>query len=185
YYDPYWQPQYTYPSSVVVDRVVNIDVPGAVTVVPVQQFTRVIDPMVITRGDPQTIATVHPVLDPLRVDSLRNVALHSRDARPRLDVPAQVAQRIANTPVLATTAPGKEKFKPDWNAMRVEQLSARAKNQELKVSDRRAATASQAPPQPKAPQPNIATEQAREKQMADLNRQAARGDRNVRQQLLE
>src|SRR5262249_18879994 len=123
--------------------------------------------------------------DPLRVDSLRNVALHSRDARPRLDVPAQVAQRIANTPVLATTAPGKEKFKPDWNAMRVEQLSARAKNQELKVSDRRAATASQAPPQPKAPQPNIATEQAREKQMADLNRQAARGDRNVRQQLLE
>ena len=190
YYDPYWQPQYTYPSTntVVVDRVVNYNVPGAVTVVPTQDFGRVIDPRMVTRVDPQTLAQVRPVLDPLRNDSLRNDALRTRDARPRVDVPAQLAQRFANTPVLATNLQTQTPFKRDLNAMRVQQLSGRAARQQLQVTDRRGQVAQQAaPPQNNAAnQPNnIAAEQAREKQMADLSRQAARGDRNARQQMLD
>jgi hypothetical protein len=177
YYDASWQPVYSYPANVAVDRFVNINVPGAVTVVPTNDFVRVIDPTVITRVDPQTIARVRPVLNPFAVDDLRTVAFQTRGARQRIDVPRQVVQRL-DTPVVASTivAP---RFRQDLaRAMRVERVNDRARNQKLQVSDQRAAAPSQ------TAQPiNIAAEQARERQMADLSKQAARGDRNARQQL--
>jgi hypothetical protein len=78
----------------------------------------------------------------------------------------------------ATTAPA---FKRDLaRSLKVQALPDGAKNQKLQVSDRRAEAATQA-----ASAPNIAAQQTREKQMADLTRQAARGDRNARQQLLQ
>jgi hypothetical protein len=177
YYDASWQPVYTYPTNVVVDRLVNVNVPGAVTVVPSYDFGRVIDPTVITRVDPQTITRVRPVLNPLTVDELRTVAFQTREARRRIDVPRQVVQRF-DTPVIASTivAP---RFRQDLaKAMRVERINDRARNQKLQVTDQRAA----APAQTTQPG-NIAADQARERQVADLSRQAARGDRNARQQL--
>src|SRR5947207_2855029 len=90
YYDPNWQPVYLDGTNVVVDRIVNLSVPGAVTGVPGQEFTQVIDPRVVTRVDPQTLAQVRPVLDPLAVDPLRQVAFRTREARPRIDVPQAV-----------------------------------------------------------------------------------------------
>jgi hypothetical protein len=83
YYDSNWQPVYTGSRDVYLNRMANLSVPGAVTVVPVQQFNQVIDPRVVSRGDPQTIAQVRPVLDPLAVNSLRAMAFRTRDARPR------------------------------------------------------------------------------------------------------
>jgi hypothetical protein len=181
YYDPYWQPAYVYPSNVVIDRVVNLNVPGAVTVVPVQEFTSVIDPRVISRVDPQTLARVRPVLDPLAVDPLRKAAFQTREAQRRIDVPRDVAQRIANTPVVAGNSPIAPPFRRDLaRALKVEPLSNRVKNQKLQVSDQRAEAA-----RPTVQQPNIAAEQARERQMADLARQGARGDRSARQQMQE
>ncbi|HTD88136.1 MAG TPA: DUF6600 domain-containing protein [Candidatus Binatia bacterium] len=178
YYDQSWQPVYTYPSNVVVDRLVNINVPGAVTVVPTYDFGHVIDPGVITRVDPRTITTVQPVLNPLAVDPLRSVAFQTRQARQRFDLPRQIEQRIANTPVVASTAPVAPRFRGDLaRAMKVEPVSAQAKRQKLQVSDQRTAATQTAPPA------NIAAEQARERQMADLAKQAARGDRGARQQL--
>jgi hypothetical protein len=177
YYDASWQPVYTYPANVAVDRLVNINVPGAVTVVQTNDFVRVIDPAVITRLDPRTIASVRPVFNPLAVDSLRSVAFQTREARQRIDVPKQVVERL-NTPVVASTivAP---RFKQDLaRAMRVEPVNDRGRNQKLRVSDQRAAAPAQS-----NQQVNIAAEQARERQIADLSRQAARGDRNARQQL--
>ncbi|HEX3084059.1 MAG TPA: DUF6600 domain-containing protein [Pyrinomonadaceae bacterium] len=177
YYDTSWQPVYTNPSNVAVDRLVNINVPGAVTVVPTYDFGRVIDPTVITRVDPQTITRVRPVLNPLAVDDLRAVAFQTRDARQRIDVPRQVIQRL-DTPVVASTivAP---RFRPDLaKAMRVEPVNDRVRNQKLQVTDQRAA----APAQMAQPA-NIAAEQERERQIADLSKQAARGDKNARQQL--
>src|SRR6266571_108996 len=180
YYDLNWQPAYAYPSNVVVDRVVNINVPGAVTVVPAQDFVRVIDPRVITRVDPQTIAQVRPVLDPLSIDPLRRVAFQTRDARTRIDVPRQVEQRLANTTVVANNSPVAPPFRKDLaRALRVEPIADRMKSQKLQISDQRSAA------QQTTQQPTLAAEQARERQMADLARQAARGDRNARQQLQE
>jgi len=177
YYDPSWQPVYTYPSNVAVDRLVNINVPGAVTVVPTYDFGRVIDPTIVTRVDPRTISSVRPVLNPLTVDQLRTVAFQTREGRQRIDVPRQVVQRL-DTPVVASTivAP---RFRQDLaRAMRVERVDDHGKNQKLQISDQRATAATQTT----APG-NIAAEQQRERQMADLSRQAARGDRNARQQL--
>ncbi len=177
YYDQSWQPVYTYPSNVVVDRLVNINVPGAVTVVPTYDFGRVIDPTVITRVDPRTLNSVRPVLNPLTVDDLRTVAFQTREGRQRIDVPRQVVQRL-DTPVVASTivAP---RFRQDLaRAMRVERVDDRGRNQKLQIADQRATA-----PAPTTQPGNIAAEQARERQMADLSRQAARGDRNARQQL--
>ncbi len=177
YYDPSWQPVYSYPANVSVDRLVNLNVPGAVTVVPTYDFGRVIDPGIITRVDPQTIARVRPVLNPLAVDDLRNVAFQTRAARQHIDIPRQVEQRL-NLPVVAsaTVAP---RFNKDLaQAMRVERINDRVRNQKLQISDQRAA----APAQTTQPT-NIGDEQARERQIADLSKQAARGDRSARQQL--
>src|SRR5256714_12497459 len=120
YYDPNWQPVYASPSNVVVDRLVNISAPGAVIVVPANEFGRVIDPTIVTRVDPQTIARVRPVLDPLTVDPLRAVAFQTREARPRFDVPREVEQRIVNTPVVASRSPMAPPFRRDLaRALRV------------------------------------------------------------------
>jgi hypothetical protein len=180
YYDANWQPEYVYPSSVVVDRVVNIGVPGAVTVVPAQDFVGVIDPRVIQRVDPQTFVQVRPVLDPLTVDPLRRAAFQTREARARFDVPREVEQRF-NTPVVASNLPAAPPFRRDLaRSLKVEPVADRVRSQKLQISDQRSNVSQQA-----AQQTNIAAEQARERQMADLARQAARGDRNARQQLQE
>src|SRR5882672_3914822 len=187
YYDQSWQPVYYSQAPVIEQRIVNINVPGAVTVVPVQNFTRVIDPGVITRVDPQTFTRVRPVLDPLTVDPLRRAAFQTREARQRLDVPEAVAQRIKNTPVVTSTNPSAPPFRRDLaQTLRVQALPDRVRNQKIQFRDQRTATAR--PPQGEgAPgtsqQQNLAAEQARERQIADLSRQAARGDRNARQQM--
>jgi len=186
YYDPNWQPVYYTQTTVIEQPIVNLVVPGAVTVVPVQDFTRVIDRRVITTVDPQTLASVRPVLDPLTVDPLRRAAFQTREARPRIDMPPTIAQRI-NTPVLTREAPATPPFKKDLaRALRVEPLPDRAKNQKLQLRDERSAMTDQQPGRPVAGQaPNLAAEQAREQQMADLAKQASRGDRSARQQMQE
>jgi uncharacterized protein DUF6600/FecR-like protein len=179
YYDPYWQPSYVYPSNVVVDRVVNIGVPNAVTVVSVQDFGRPIDRTVITRVDPQTFTRVRPVLDPLTINPLRQVALQTREARTRIDIPREVDQRLARAQVVATNTPVAPPFKRDLaRSFNVQPLPAKARNEKLQISDRRNLAAQQA-----APQPGIASDQTRERQMADLARQAARGNESARQQM--
>jgi FecR protein len=191
YYDSNWQPVYTSQSAGFVDRIANLSVPGAVAVVPVQQFTQVIDPRMISRVDPQTIARVRPVMDPLAVDPLRRAAFRTRDAQPRFDMPQAVAQRVFNTPVVTSAAPAQPFRRDVARTLHVEPVADRARNQKLQIADRRGPAGQQrannaAQPgngaQP-GPQPNIAAEQARERQMADLARQAARGDRNARQQM--
>jgi len=181
YYDQSWQPVYTYPANVAVDRLVNINVPGAVTVVPSYDFGRVIDPTIITRVDPQTLTRVRPVLNPLAVDDLRTVAFQTREARQRIDVPRQVIQRF-DTPVVASTITA-PRFRQDLaKSMRVERVDDRLRNQKLQVRDQRVTDQRAAAPA-QIDQGNVAADQARERQIADLSRQAARGDRNARQQL--
>lgn len=181
YYDPNWQPVYL-SRPAVAERFVNINVPGAVTVVPVQNFAQVIDRRDIVRVDPQTIARLRPVLDPLTVNEFREVARDTRRPERRFDMSQTVAQRLNSTPVVVANTPAARPFRGDLaTAMRVEPLQARARRQEMKLRDERAATAQQ--PQPQAP--NISADQARERQMADLARHAARGDRGARQQMQE
>jgi FecR protein len=187
YYDSSWQAVYLGRRDVIVDRIVNVNVPGAVIVVPAQQFSQVIDPRVVIRVDPQTIARVRPVLDPLAVDPLRRVAFRTLDARRRVDVPQTIAQRVLNSPVVTGAGAPAPPFRRDLaRALHVEQLPDRVRNQKLQIADRGVANQQRAEnvSQPNQ-QANLAAEQARERQMADLSRQAARGDRNARQQMQE
>ncbi len=188
YYGPNWQPVYLNPTNVVQERVVNINVPGAVTVVDTRNFNRVIDPTMISRIDSQTIARVRPVQDPLAVDSLRRVAFETRAAERRISVPQAITQRIENTPVVTGTAPLAPPFRRDLaRALQVESVPDRARNQKLQFRDERTATVPQGALNraPNGTAPNIAAEQARERQMAELARQSSRGDRSARTQLNE
>ena len=179
YYDPYWQPSYAYPSNIVVERVVNYNVPGAITVVPLQDFSRPIDRTIITTVDPRTVATVRPVLDPLTIEPVKRAALQTQAARRRVDVPREIQERVSKETVVATTAPIAPPFKRDLaRSFNVQSLPARARNQKLQVSDQRNQTAQQT-----TQQPSVAAEQARERQMADLAKQAARGNQSARQQM--
>ena len=186
YYDPNWQPVYLNRISVMQQRIVNVNVPGAVTVVDTRNFNRVIDRSVITRVDSQTIARVHPVLDPLAVDPLRRAAFETRATQRRIDVPRAIVQQLNSTPVVTGTAPVAPPFRRDLaRALRVESLPDRMRNQRLQFRDERAATASQGAINraPNGSAPNVAVEQARERQMAELARQASRGDRSARAQM--
>jgi hypothetical protein len=181
YYDTSWQPVYL-TSPVATDRFVNIGVPGAVTVIPAQSFGQVVYPQDIVRVDPQVITQVRPVLDPLTVNPLRQAAFETRRAERQFAISQAIAQRLNNTPVVVAQTPTARPFKRDLaSAMRVEEVGWRAKRQQLQLRDERAATNQQGQPQA----PNVGAEQAREKQMADLARQAARGDRGARQQMQE
>ena len=188
YYSPNWQPVYLNGTNVVQERVVNIDVPGAVTVVDTRNFDRVIDRTMISRVDSQTIARVRPVLDPLAVDSLRRAAFETHAAQRLISVPQAITQRIDNTPVVTGTAPVAPPFKRDLaRALRVESVPDGARNQKLQFRDERAATASE-PALNRAPNgaaPNVAAEQARERQMAELAQRSSRGDRSARTQMNE
>jgi hypothetical protein len=150
--------------------------------VPAQSFGQVIDRRDVIRVDPQLVAQSRPVLDPLTVNEFRQTALNTRRAERRFDMSQAVARRLDSTPVVVANTPAARPFRRDLaSAMRTEPLQARARRQELKLRDERAATAPQTQPQA----PNLSAEQAREGQMADLARQAARGDRSARQQMQE
>src|SRR5439155_237139 len=83
---------------------------------------RSIDPRVITTIDPQTVARVRPVLDPMSLDPLRRAAFETRQAQRRFDVPPAIAQRI-NTPVVASAVPVAPMNRKDLaRALRVEHV---------------------------------------------------------------
>ena len=182
YYDPNWQAVYLNRTPVIQERIVNLNVPGAVNVVQVQDFTRSIDPRVITTIDPQTVARVRPVLDPMSLDPLRRAAFETRQAQRRFDVPPAIAQRI-NQPVVATTAPIAPMNRKDLaRALRVEPVPDKLRNQKLQLRDERSTSVGTRQPTTNAGA-SIAEQQARERQMAELSTRAGRGDRAAREQL--
>jgi hypothetical protein len=176
YYNENWQPYYLSRTNVVQQRVINLDVPGAVTVVPVDNFTQIIDPRRVTRADRQTLAQVRPVLDPLTLTPLRNAVLHSAWGRGKIDLPPGIAKKLYNTPVLTSAAPLAPPFRKDLaRDMRVEPVPERAKNQKLQLRDERQAEAGRTSDQ--AGQENDA---ARRQQLAA---EAARGNKDARRQM--
>jgi hypothetical protein len=191
YYDQSWQPHYVGGNPVIERQVVNIGVPGAVTVVPVQSFDNVITPHDIVRVDPRTLAQTRPVFDPFTADALRQEAMRSDAARRRIDVPPDVARRIENTQVFASNVPAAAPFRPNLaQAMHVEAVPGNRRGQRLQFRDERQVAAAQqrnaAGPQQPAPQApgqlNAASQQMNQR-MAALAAQAARGDNGARRRL--
>ena len=138
YYTNDWQPQYLTRGDL-YQRVVNLDVPGAVTVVSVDDFTRGgFDWRRARKADRNMLAQVNPVLDPLLVTPLRNAVVNSAWGRGKIDIPPGIARKLNDTPVVTSTEPVAPRFKPDLNkTLRVNPVSDRAKGQTFQVRDER------------------------------------------------
>ena len=137
YYNTTWQPQYLTRDNL-YQRVVNLDVPGAVTVVSVDDFTRGTDWRRARKADRNMLASVNPVLDPLLLTPLRRAVVNSAWGRGKIDIPPGIARKLNETTVVTSTTPKAPKFQPDLTkSMRVNNAPDRAKGQKFQVRDER------------------------------------------------
>ncbi len=150
YYNTTWEPYYLTRDNL-RQRVVNLDVPGAVTVVSIDDFTRGHDWRRARKADRNMLANVNPVLDPLLVTPLRNAVVKSAWGRGKIDIPPGIEKKLNDTTVVTSRAPAAPRFRPDLEkSMRVNNAPERAKGQKLQVRDERKGKG--APPQQAAPQ---------------------------------
>jgi hypothetical protein len=185
YYDANWQPYYLTRTNVVTTQLVNLRVPNAVTVIPVDSFGQPIDRRMLRQADMQQLAQVRAVLDPLTLTPLRNAVIHSAWGRGKIDLPPGIAKKLNDTTVLVGNVPAPPFRKDLAKALRVEALPDKVKNQKLNFRDDRRAAANPAqipgPGQPQAIAP--ADDQARKAEMARLAAESARGNRDARKQM--
>ncbi len=137
YYNTTWEPQYLTRDNL-YPRVVNLNVPGAVTVVSVDDFTRGADWKHARKADRNMLASVKPVLDPLLVTPLRNAVVHSAWGRGKIDIPPGIAKKLNDTTVVTSTTPVAPPSRPDLpKRMRANNAPDHAKGQKFQVRDER------------------------------------------------
>jgi hypothetical protein len=140
YYDDNWQPRYLSRTNIVPAQLINFGIPGAVTVVPVDAWGRVIDPRSIRKVDQQRLASVRSTLDPLTLTPLRNAVIHSAWGRGKIDLPPGIAKKLNDTHVFVGSDVREPGFRKDLaKSMHVERISDNARNQKFKVKDERQA----------------------------------------------
>lgn len=138
YYDENWQPRYLSQTSLAPARLINLGIPGAVTVVPVDAWGRAIDRRSLGRIDQQRLAAVRSTLDPLTLTPLRNAVVHSAWGRGKIDLPPGIARKLYDTRVFVGNDVRESRFRRDLaKSMRVERVSDKARNQEFRVKDDR------------------------------------------------
>jgi hypothetical protein len=149
YYNNTWQPQYLTRDNL-YQRVRNLDVPGAVTVVSVDDFTRGVDWRHARKADRNMLASVNPVLDPLLLTPLRHAVVNSAWGRGKVDVPPGIAKKLKDTTVVTSTTPAARDRDHD-----------RAKEEKHQVQQ-------QQPPQ--RPQPRVEPQRGRGQEQREARR---------------
>jgi hypothetical protein len=145
YYDRSWQPTYLSRTNVVQSQVVNLNIPGAVTVIPVDDFSRG-DWKRARKADRAMLAQVRPVLDPLTLTPLRNAVVHSAWGRGKKDLPPGIARKLDETAVVTSAAPVAPPFGRDLGQrLRVQSVPDKVKNQKFRVRDERQNTGANQP----------------------------------------
>jgi len=176
YYDANWQPHYLTQTQVIQEQVINLNVPGAVTVVSAEDFGRVINLKSLKKFDSKMFAGVRPVLDPLSVALLRQAALQTTNTRRRVDMPPGLAKRLNGTQVFTSARPFAPPFRDDpAKALRVEAVSDKQKKQKLQFRDERQAAQASAP----------GVSKERGNRIDALAVEAARGNKEARRQVQE
>ncbi|HWN08731.1 MAG TPA: FecR family protein [Pyrinomonadaceae bacterium] len=141
YYDANWQPQYLSRANLAPAQLINLGIPGAVTVVPVDAFGRVIEPRNVRRLesiDQQRLASVRSTLDPLTLTPLRNAVIHSAWGRGKIDLPPGIAKKLHDTPVFIGRDFKESKFRKNLaKQMRVERVSDKDRNRKFQIRDER------------------------------------------------
>ena len=181
YYDANLQPHYLTQAPVVQQQFVNLNAPGAVTVVSADDFSRDINTKTLRKFDRQRLANVRPVLDPLSVGELRQLALQTTNDRHRVDLPPGIAKKLDSTQVFTSAKPFAPPFRDDLaKSLRVERVPENTRKQKLQFKDERQA-AQTSSVQASAPVLN----QKRKEEIDVLAPKAARGDKEARRQLQE
>lgn len=176
YYDENWQPHYLTRASLSPTQLVNLGIPGAVTVVPIDAFGRPFDRGHIRRLDPNVLAQVRPSLEPLAFTPLRNAALNSAWGRGKIDIPPGIAKKL-NDPVFLGHQPPTPRFRKDIaKSLRVEAVPDKAKGEKIKFNDRRGENIAV------QPQGNRPEDVARKQEIRRLDQEAAKGNRDAARQ---
>ncbi|HKO99110.1 MAG TPA: DUF6600 domain-containing protein [Pyrinomonadaceae bacterium] len=173
YYDENWQPHYLTRGDVYPGQLVNLAIPGAVTVVPIDAFGRVIDGRSIRRFDPQTFASVRPTLEPLLLTPLRNAVINSAWGRGKIDLPPGIAKKLDDRSVYVGDVP-RYKFRNEMaKRLRVEAIPEKARKEKFQVKDNRGG-----PPVVSSRPDDV----ARKQEIDRLSREAAKGNRDAERQ---
>jgi hypothetical protein len=183
YYDTDWQPHYLARTPVVQEQVINLNVPGAVTVVSAEDFGRVIDEKEIKKFDRERFAQARPVLDPLSVGELRQLALKTTNEHRRVDIPPGIAKKLDATQVFTSAKPFAPPFREGrvWEVPRVEPVPEKQKKQKLQFKDERQVVQEEVPVRAAVPTPD----RKPERQVRALEAEAARGSHDVRREMQE
>ncbi len=177
YYDENWQPHYLTRANLVPAQLVNLAIPGAVTVVPVDAWGRPIDRGMVRRLDPNVFARVNPTLEPLTLTPLRNAVVNSAWGRGKIDLPPGIAKKLNDTPVFFANAPRTPRFRKDTaKALRWESVPDQAKREKIKFEDRRGEGFANSQ---QAAKPE---DVARKQEIHRLNQEAAKGNREAAKQ---
>src|SRR5215813_8060412 len=169
YYDSNWQPHYFSREDLTPSQLANINVPGAVTVVSLDQLDRNINGRVIRVLDPGAVTRVQPTLEPLTFTPLRNAVLHSAWGRGKTHLPPGIAKKLDETPVVISRAEEAPPFRRDLaRSLRLETVPDKAKGEKLKLKDDRNAEQAQG------------GDEQRRQRLAELSAEAARGNREAR-----
>jgi hypothetical protein len=138
YYDTNWQSHYVYGSPVIDRRMVNWDVPGAVTIIPLQEFGNVIDYKSLRKMDKRMYADSRPIYDPLTVGPLRNAFLNSAWGRGKIDLPPGIAKKLYARQVVSSAIPVSPLSHKDVKkVLHVESVPDKARDQQFKIRDER------------------------------------------------
>jgi hypothetical protein len=190
YYNADFQPHY-FASPQVVTEVVNVqqtyvnyNYPQAITVVPVQDFTRRFESRRLAAVNPQFIAQTQPVLDPYAIESVRNVAIAGESDRPKFKMARAFRDQVLNTPVVTSvepvTLPGRASVKETFQ---VATVSEKQRKNKMRVQDSGQVITANAPNVvAHGSTPSDAT-QERDQQVAALAARSAQGDRAARREL--
>lgn len=171
YYDENWQPHYLSSGDVIAANLVNLAAPNAITVVPIDQFGRAIDPRSVRHVNAASLANVQPTLEPLLLTPLRNAVIHSAWGRGKIDLPPGIAKKLNDRTVVVAHDPVRPRFKKDLDkSLRVERIAEKARDQKLKVKDERNAGVPQVDP-------------GRQQQIDALTREAKSGNKEARREV--
>ena len=116
----------------------NLGVPGAVAVVPIDDFVRGFDDRRIRKWDRANFDGTRAVLDPLTLTPLRNAVIHSAWGRGKKDLPPGIAKKLDSTQVVVSRAPHAPRFRRDFaNGLVSATVPESARAKQFKVRDER------------------------------------------------
>jgi len=139
YYDNGWNPYYLSRQDLYQQHLMNLGVPGAVAVLPVDDFVRGYDDNRIRRWDHRDFDGRRALLDPLLMTPLRNAVIHSAwGYRGKKDLPPGIAKKLHDRQVIVSNTPFDLPFRRGFaRDFGVVTVPDRVKGKQFKVKDER------------------------------------------------